>query len=531
MKRLLSCLVDRELADGTINFLFVPLIATFLLYAVLVVIPTGRFWLDEGNAADIANQLLHGKSLYRDVSAPYGPIAFYLYTISFTLFGKSFFYIRLIGLFIILLQGLFLFLSTRLLIGNKIIALMAPLVLFISLGMWQGDRVTASTLAGLFTVAILYLHIKYLYFGGKWRVFTIGLLLGFSLLAKHNVFVFDVVANGAIVIYVSLQEYLKNKKLDWAYIILIPCGTIVVVLPYLIYVHEYFALFLEDTLMNKSRYASIMGIPFPVPSNLIRELLRMDFRALVYSLSLYSALLLTFPAIKHFQVFFRGTQQKSYAILLILMISYAQLLQVFPLSDYSHYARATMTLPVLMVLLLLVSIKNRSLISLALTICAISMHVGPMLLSQRSSVINALSLPLSDLPYNEHIRRDPREDAFINVLNEIDSSGEEKMLVIGHHEVLYFLSDRTHITRQTSVSPYYIYTEEAQQEVITDIEKENVRLVIVGAEVRPDTDVDKLPLLNEHLHAHFSLIGVVDGYRIWNRTSSSMVEDRVVVNK
>ena len=519
LSRLTSSFVERELTDRKINSFMIILVVIFLVYAILVQIPTASFFLDEGWYADTANQLLYGKLLHRDVSVPYGPITFYLYAASFVLFGKSFFFLRIVGLFIILLQGLFLFLITRLIIGNKIITILSPIILFISLGMYQGDRITASTLAGLFTVIVLYLHIKYIYYGGNWRLFIIGLFFGLSLLTKHNVFVLDIIANGTVIIYSSVEKYLKKQEIDWAYILLIPCGIIAILLVYVLCVNDYFEMLLRDIMMDKFKYSSIAGIPYPKLSNLMRNLLRMKLGPVIWYLPFYSFFFLIFPVIKLVPIF-SGTNQKDYPILLILMVASVQLFQLFPLSEYSHYSRATIVFPALIVLLLFLSIKKPSQISFYLTACALFMHLAPVLKAQPGVVLKALNSPPSTLPYCDRIKRDRNEVVLLNLLKTINKNNNDKMLVVGHHEYLYFFSNKQRITRQI-VSPFYVFSNDDQKEILEDIEKNDVQLVIVGPELRPNADVDKLPLINEYIHSHFRFIKAVGAYKVWERFEKS----------
>ena len=103
---------------------FLLLSALFAGYAFSITIPNGSFYLDGGWAANIANQLVHGKVLYRDISASYGPVLFELYRAIFELFGKGFLQLRLVGLALILVQGTFLFATARLVL--RIVKTRAP---------------------------------------------------------------------------------------------------------------------------------------------------------------------------------------------------------------------------------------------------------------------------------------------------------------------------------------------------------------------------------------------------------------------
>ncbi len=96
MKNIINCF-NNIFEKNSLNTLLAILFLVYFCIAVFLVIPTGTFYYDEGWAANIGYHIANGEVLYKDISAPYGPVVFYVYAFLISMFGKQFVIFRVFG--------------------------------------------------------------------------------------------------------------------------------------------------------------------------------------------------------------------------------------------------------------------------------------------------------------------------------------------------------------------------------------------------------------------------------------------------
>lgn len=503
--------VGQCLARSRFALSAVILFVLFVIYAVRFVIPASNFYNDEGLVADIGNQLAQGKVLYRDVSAPYGPVVFYLYGICFRLFGAEFYPVRLVGLGIILAEGIVLALITAKLTDDRWAALAAALMLFLCLGTYQADRLTASTVAGLFSLLALYLHYLYLLRPATLSGIGFGLSLGLCLLTKQGIFAFDLLAHGLMVIYISIIRGRLGHRFDRNYFILPAIGFAVPVGGYIAYAWTFLHLVIIDTITTIPAYGRALGLPFPRPSSVLLNLWHGNWTVAAGAARMYVMTGVLIP----FAIVLRrlGDRTRVWGTLLLGSVAIIQFMQVFPVSDESHYVRATIVLPALFCVLLVHCVRYRQRRAALLVMLAIAVHLAPAILEQAPKIRAGLRSPWSQLPHSAHIRKDWNDDVLGQVIDEIRRR-EGPLIIVNSHNYLYFLADRPHVSRYSAIDAPFSASSEQQREIIGDIERNSVRNVVVGPRLHDNwPGLDQLPLLNQYIHDHFVLTKAIAGYQ------------------
>lgn len=492
------------------NHLLFFLFALYFLNTLFVLIPTASIMVDEGWAADIGNSLLEGKTLYKDISAPYGPIVFYVYAMVIFVFGKQFLVLRIIGSLIIILLAFLSYMTTKKIVGNNWLAIIAPAMILMSVGSYQGARITAATIAGLLSISILYNHISYIQSKHPRHLVYMGLLLVFSLLTKHNIFAFDVAANVLVILGTTISSIRQKRKIDYQYLYLVPLSFLLFLTPYILVVFPYYHNILDNTVFQIGGYSSSMQIPFPPPLHFSEMNLFRIFRSLFF----YSI----FPIMISFGIVARKSHTANNInaeMWLVFFLGLFQYLQIFPLSDYSHYVRATIVFPILIAILLERAILQDLRIAFRLTVIGVMLHLYVIPLHQINSMRRQLNASESRLPYNANIKAIPGEAEMLEILESICDAGDTNILVIGHHNYIYYLSDKPHVSKFSLVSHHYLNSIEDERVVIREIQLNDVGLIIEGAPLREVRDFDELSVLGSYVKDNFTICRTFNGFNIW----------------
>ena len=500
------------------------LFTIFFLFSLLVTIPTYTHDFDEGWAADIGNHLANGKVLYKDISAPYGPVVFYIYAFLISFFGKQFFVFRIVGLLIIILQAYLTSKIVNLYTEKKSIIIGSALISLISLGLYQGCRITASTVAGLITLMIVFYHLSYINNKNRSLLVLIGGLFTLSLLTKHNVFAMDVLGNGIFMIFNAIILYKKEKSIDYKYFLIMIFSFIAFLIPYIIYIFPYYNIVINDTVFAISQYTSSdVTIPFPSPL----DIANMNFLEILLSIFLYSIFPLIISGMIIYYREIQETNKINAGLIFIFITTVLHYFEVFPLSDYSHYARATILYAPCIGLLSYLAYKQKNRIATFLVLFALSLHLYSSGIILYSSLKVLSVQPISNLPYHKYLRKIPDEFTISKILNEIRELESDKILIIGHGNVYYYLSDKLSYSRYTIITHHYL-NDRTQEEVIEEINNYNISYIIETPSVRsinkPDkrfinsnSTIEELKTLNEYIKKHFVFEKNIDGYNFWSK--------------
>jgi len=505
--------VMKFLSMDTKKLLFI-LFTSFFLFSFFVTIPTHTYHFDEGWAADIGNNIANGKVLYEDISAPYGPVVFYIYAFLISLFGKQFFIFRVVGSLIIMLQAYFTTKIVRLYTEEKSIIISSAFISLLSLGLYQGCRITASTVAGLITLMIAFYHLCYIKNKNRKLLVCMGVLFAIQLLTKHNVFAIDVAANGLFMILRTISLYKKEYKIDWGYFLITILAFIAFLTPYVIYIFPYYNILLNDTILTISEYkSSDITIPFPSPLDLIK----MNLLQIRLSLFLYSIFPIIIAGVIVYYNIFKEKNKIHPGLIFLFIITVAHYFEIYPLSDYSHYTRATVLYPSFICLLVYLSLsqkKNR--IVLYCIISGLFLHLYSSPINLYSSIKSLSTKPISSLPYHKNIRKISNEDEIVNILKNIRSLESEKILIIGHANVYYYLADRTTSSRFSMITHSYL-DNKSEEKIIKEIKINNITHIIEASSVRSLKDLDQLIILNDYINNNFILTKNIDGFNFWSK--------------
>ena len=485
-----------------------------ILFCLLINIPTSSQFFDEGWAADIGNNISEGDTLYKDISAPYGPVVFYLYSTIISIFGKQFVYFRIVGLFIIILQSLYASKIVALFTKNKNLIVFTAILSIISLGTYQGARITASSVSALITLMIVFYHLSYLFKNKIWRLCLIGGLLAISLLTKHNVFVMDALGNGILIIINLIIGSFKSNKIKFEYLVIIVFSFLLVFFFYVLSIYAYYDCVIKDTILSVFNYhGSDIGVTYPSPMDLISS----TYLEILYSVFLYSIfpLILSASFILHHSIKHNKSFLLTFSFLIAMTLLHYCL--VYPLSDYSHYVRATVLYPVCFVLMLLYMYKNKYYGTSVLLFCSLIVHLYIVPVNMYSSLKKLVKSETSDLPYHKFIVKSHDELDILSLLNEISElSYEEELLVIGHANFLYYLSDKSSIFRSSMITHQYL-DEDDQRDIIEELKKHEVPLIIEAPPVRKYRDLEQLEVLNSYVKLNYVQYREVNKYIIWRK--------------
>ena len=102
----------------------------------------------------------------------------------------------------------------------------------------------------------------------------------------------------------------------------------------------------------------------------------------------------------------------------------------------------------------------------------------------------------------------------IKILNEIEQNNSGKILIIGHANVFYYLSNKLTNSRYSIVTNHYL-NDEDQKEVIDEIVKNNVNMIIESPTVRQNRELEELSVLNAYIDKNFILSKEINGYNFY----------------
>lgn len=490
----------------------------FLIYfctAYFLVIPVGSFYYDEGWAANIGYHIANGKTLYKDISAPYGPVVFHIYAFLITLFGKNFFVFRIAGILIIILQSYFSARIVSFFTKNKAIIIFTAFISLLPLGFYQSGRITASSTAGLLTLMIAFTHLSYLRKRNRIYIAVTGVLLALLLLTKHNVFGLDLAANGILMLLVSISMYKKEGKIDYQYFLLPFLSFFTILLPYIASVLPYITDLLNDTVSSISQYGSSdMTIPYPMPFDLIE----MSLGELRSALFLYSIVPLTLAAGLIFYKLIKENNEFDLGIIFITLLSIFHYIEIYPLSDYSHYGRATIIYAPYIGILLYLTHKQQNTKALYLLTLTLFLHLYQSPTFLITNIKTVITKPVSSLSYLKHIRKLPEEDQILKIIDEIRTAKGSKIMIIGHASVYYYLSDNISGSRFNTITHHYLNNLD-QRKVIQEIKTNEIDYLIEAPSVRTQKELDELDILGSYVRNNFSYKKEVDEFGFWYKTT------------
>lgn len=513
-KNKLGKVINSFFEKRNLNRMMMVLFSTYFLFASFFVITTGTFFYDEAWTANIGYHISNGYVLYRDISASYGPIVFYIYSFIISIFGKQFFFFRVVGLFIIILQSYYSSKIVGLFTKNKATILLTAFFALLHLGFYQSGRVTASTTAGLFSLMIAFYHLSYLKTKDRKNIITVGVLFALLALTKHNVFALDLAANAVFMVIVYFYMFKKERKIDYEYFFLPLISFLSIILTYLVIIFPYIYDFYKNIVLQISQYASSDAvIPFPMPF----DLFNMDFKELILtSLFLYSI----FPLLIVFGIIlYRSNiawKSQNYGIILIALLAAFHFIEIYPLSDYSHYARATILFSPFLGLLLFFAYRSKNKLTMVFLASGLFLHFYIAPLNIYLNLKEYFSKPPSSIEYARYIKKIYEEEKLINILSEIESLGESKFMLIGHGSWLYYLSNNFSLSKYNTVTYFYL-DEMDEKKVITEIENNGIEYLIEASTIREDNDLDELIILGSFVRNNYTVFKRIEGYTLWKK--------------
>lgn len=515
MKNIINCF-NNIFEKNSLNTLLAILFLVYFCIAVFLVIPTGTFYYDEGWAANIGYHIANGEVLYKDISAPYGPVVFYVYAFLISMFGKQFVIFRVFGILIIILQSYFSARIISFFTENKAIIIFTALIALMPLGFYQSGRITASTIAGLLTLMVAFNHLSY--FRKRKRIYLVnaGALLALLLLTKHNVFAIDLIVNFIFMALVTFFMYKKEGKIDYAYFLLPFTIFLAILATYIALIFPFITDLFKDSISSISQYqSSDMVIPFPTPSDLIDMGLK---QSILNSLFLYSIFLLIPAACLVLFKLSRRGKNFDLGIVFITLLAIFHFIEIYPLSDYSHYSRATVIYAPFISMMLLLAYHQKNTISKILIIFGLSLHLYKAPLYLYLNIKTIISEPPSSLKYNKHIRKISKEDQILKVLDEIVDADKAKIMIIGHASVYYYLSDNISSSRFNTITHHYLDKLD-QIKVIEEIKQNEINYLIEAPSVRSQRDLDELKVLGSYVKDNFFIEKKIEGFTFWYRVN------------
>jgi len=496
------------------ELLLAALFVAYFLYSVIIVIPSGTFYVDEGWAADIGNSLVGGKLLYRDLSVPYGPVIFNLYAALIENFGKELIVFRIAGMFVLMAAGYFAYLNSKILCNCRRIALLSPILLLVVLGTYQGCRLSASTVAGLCSLIILYSHLQYRE-STKLRYLVIGaVFLSISLFTKHNIFIFDMLAHSIFAILTTLRKYKLNRRinlLDIQYLLVTPLIVGLVVVIYFLTIIDYLDLFVESIFGQIGDYSVSISISFPSPI----DLAHMTGVEIRNSIFLYAPIF--FMILVGSVLFKLGNTKLAGHILLVLLVGFFQYSQIFPISDFSHYARATIVLSVLVpaIILLLYDHNQQHWGLTPLLGILIILHIYYPIYYQAAMIKKIITSPESRLPYNSYIKENPNEKTLLRLLRSMKNNDD--LLILGHANELYYFADLVNPTRWSAITSHYIHGSDQQEIILAYLQARNFSLIVEAPPIRTERELVVMAILGRYIREHYFVDEEIGEFKMWRR--------------
>jgi hypothetical protein len=217
-------------------------------------------------------------------------------------------------------------------------------------------------------------------------------------------------------------------------------------------------------------------------------------------------------------------------ILAVLAVAYAQYLQVFPNSDLSHYARATMTIgPVFAYAFHRVwQASDRRArpwrpVVYGLSVgTALALHVSPFL-SQEADTVRSLARqgypPPSRLPFSRCLRTNWKEPELLAVTGALQGYPAERMFVAGNSIVYHLLAGKQSVVGCYNTTPVRVRSVAHEDEIVRTLAAERIDLVLKCPPFPDRSTMDSrgLPVLWGYITNNFVTMTNVHGYAIMAR--------------
>ena len=309
----------------------------------------------------------------------------------------------------------------------------------------------------------------------------------------------------------SFNIYKKNKVFNWNYFLIPTFAFIAFLVPYILYVFPYIKVLINDTILTISEYkTSDITISFPSPLSF----LKMDFLGIRLSLFLYSIFPFILATILIFLDKIKNNKLFRSGMLLVILSTLIHYIEVYPLSDYSHYSRATILYPSFIAIILYLTKLKRTTTVLFSIILGVLLHIYPSTINIYSSLKSHIIQKKSELPYHSNINKIPNEDITLEVLQNIKNLTQDELLIIGHANVFYYLSDIKTKTRFNMVTHSYL-NKKAEKEVIREIELNNIKYIMEAPPARKIKELEQLSLLNTYINENFKVFKKIGEYNFW----------------
>jgi len=130
------------------------------------------------------------------------------------------------------------------------------------------------------------------------------------------------------------------------------------------------------------------------------------------------------------------------------------------------------------------------------------------------SVYHAFTKNASILPHHNMIRFLDDEPTKSKLLKRLKEDGIEKFLIVGHGNVIYYLTENLTPTRFNLITSHYLNKEE-ENEVITIIQQKQIEYVIVVPSVREHDELSQLNKLSKYINDYYILRFEIDGYVVY----------------
>ncbi len=515
------------------------LVAGYAVHSLLVSIPLASLWFDEGFYAAAAWRILAGDRLYETVSFPYGPLLPTLYAAIFYLLSDvQFYFVRVAGMLMIALSGVLAYGAARQITKNGWISLLSPLALYGCLGGFQGCRLSASSLAGLWSLLAIMAHLWDIRSPRRYKIVCLGIVLGLSVLTKHNVALLDLGIHSLLIAWRTVGQSAGQSASFWVRLV---APRIVLISLALVTTAVLGCWVCETSLWDflrsgffanmNARYAKLAGIPFPWPWVLLKTQ-HVSFWGMLLSYYYSTWLLLVGAVLLEGTSLFRYLG-KAPGAFLVFTAGYAQYLQMFPLSDNSHYVRATMVLSIVFACVAqrawgcwCSGRSVRAALYGVLVLVSFSLHTKDFVINEvrlaRTVLVTGYPPP-SALLHCRHLRRFQREPLIVEITQALRAEPHDRMFVAGVESVFYLLANKRPVVRGYDTTPLTIHSADQEHKIIQILKDQDIGLILKCPPFngRPEINTERLPILWAFISENFSTVTAVRGYEIMTKTAST----------
>lgn len=482
--------------SGRAVFALYMMLVTYAAFAVLVTIPAGSFWLDEGIYAYTARELMAGRPLYTGIHWPYGPLIPALYVATFRIAGGiEFLYVRWFGLATICISATVLYFITWTLTNRRWLSLFTPALLIGTLGFAQGCRLSASTVAVLWTVLALLIHISDIRRSHPAKLLALGIVLGLAFLTKHNVAAIDCMVHGAFLLWRYRTNW-RQCTVPFGFGIATILGAWLCGSSLLDFLR--YGFFLQVN----GRYVEVMGVPMPSPWN-----------APIFYAPL---LMLTGLVIAWGRLGLVGLRRQP-AILLAIAVVLIHLCELYPMADYSHLIRAAA--PTALLAPLTLGFRHnghiRLVVALGLVLSGIWLQLQPAIIEQAAAIRHP-GTP-SQLPYCTGLYVQARERELLELNAFLNSRPERIILVAGYECVIYLLSGKSAPVPNFDTTALTLSSSEAQSKLVDALAGVDLIVKCPTIHEHPLVDTSRLPDVWRAINRYFRPTVDVADYTIYTR--------------